>query len=220
MPPLHPRALFPNDKSRNMNKGHYIHLRNKLEILKLTKIKEEFLKLLFLMIKFLFQEVFFAAFIPDFKWLSFSQQWSVHTIQFLEPIITPSTRSIRGIIALLTNNTGLGPGFSHNDWQKSSRDHIIWRYIDWLASPKIRIVVLSFAEFEIDKTVNLKRYLPLSRTSKHQLIREYFNLLFHERFNLHWSAKWTRVHMRIQLMSFVVQGLFFQWSYLDIWVWQ
>ena len=49
--------------------------------------------------------------------------------------------------------------------------------IDSLAGQKIRIVGLSFAELETDKTVHLKLYLPLSRRSKHQLIREYSNLL-------------------------------------------
>ena len=40
--------------------------------------------------------------------------------------------------------------------------------IDWLASPKIRIVGLSFAELELDETVHLEFYLPLSGRSKHQ----------------------------------------------------
>ena len=30
------------------------------------------------------------------------------------------TRLVNHIIVLLTNNTGLGPGFSHSDWQNSS----------------------------------------------------------------------------------------------------
>ena len=44
----------------------------------------------------------------------------------------------------------------------------IWSRIDWLAGPKIRIVGLSFAELEMDKTVNLEFYLLLSGSSKHQ----------------------------------------------------
>ena len=44
----------------------------------------------------------------------------------------------------------------------------IWSRIDWLASPKIRIVGLSFAELEMDKTVSLEFYLLLSGSSKHQ----------------------------------------------------
>ena len=44
----------------------------------------------------------------------------------------------------------------------------IWSRIDWLTGPKIRIVGLSFAELEMDKTVHLEFYLPLSGRSKHQ----------------------------------------------------
>ena len=44
----------------------------------------------------------------------------------------------------------------------------IWSRIDWLTGPKIRIVGLSFAELEIDKTVYLEFYLLLSGRSKHQ----------------------------------------------------
>ena len=44
----------------------------------------------------------------------------------------------------------------------------IWSHIDWLTGPKIRIVGLSFAELEMDKTVHLEFYLPLSERSKHQ----------------------------------------------------
>ena len=44
----------------------------------------------------------------------------------------------------------------------------IWSRIDWLAGPKIRIVGLSFAELEMDKTVHLEFYLLLSGSSKHQ----------------------------------------------------
>ena len=40
--------------------------------------------------------------------------------------------------------------------------------IDWLADLKIRIVGLSFSELEMDKTVHLKLYLPLSGRSKRQ----------------------------------------------------
>ena len=43
----------------------------------------------------------------------------------------------------------------------------IWNRIDWLTGPKIRIVDLSFAELEMDKTVHLEFYLPLSGRSKH-----------------------------------------------------
>ena len=44
----------------------------------------------------------------------------------------------------------------------------IWRRIDWLTGPKIRIVGLSFADLEMDKTVHSEFYLPLSGRSKHQ----------------------------------------------------
>ena len=44
----------------------------------------------------------------------------------------------------------------------------IWSRVEWLAGPKIRIVGLSFAEHEMDKTVHFKLYLPLSGSSKHQ----------------------------------------------------
>ena len=48
----------------------------------------------------------------------------------------------------------------------------IWSGIDWLAAglvgPKIRIDGLSYVELEMDKTVHLKLYLPLSVRSKHQ----------------------------------------------------
>ena len=44
----------------------------------------------------------------------------------------------------------------------------IWSRIDWLTFPKIHIVGLSFAELEIDKTLHLEFYLPLSGRSKHQ----------------------------------------------------
>ena len=44
----------------------------------------------------------------------------------------------------------------------------IWSRIDWLAGTVIRTVGLSFAELEMDKTVNLEFYLPLSGSNKHQ----------------------------------------------------
>ena len=44
----------------------------------------------------------------------------------------------------------------------------VWSRIDWLTGRKIRIVGLSFAELEMDKTVHLEFYLPLSGMSKHQ----------------------------------------------------
>ena len=72
---------------------------------------------------------------------------------------------INSIIALLTNNTGFGPRFSYSDWQNSSREG---SRIDWLTGQKIRIVGLSFAELEMDKTVHLEFYLPFSGKSKHQ----------------------------------------------------
>ena len=48
-------------------------------------------------------------------------------------------------IALLTNNTGFGPGFSYRDWQNSSHDQ------SNLACLKIGIVGLSFADLEMAK---------------------------------------------------------------------
>ena len=44
----------------------------------------------------------------------------------------------------------------------------IWSRIDWLTGPKIRIVGLSFAEVEMNKTVHLEFYLPLSVKIKYQ----------------------------------------------------
>ena len=44
----------------------------------------------------------------------------------------------------------------------------VWSRVDWLTGPKIRIVGLSFAELEIDKTVHLEFHLSLSGRSKHQ----------------------------------------------------
>ena len=44
----------------------------------------------------------------------------------------------------------------------------IWSRNDWLTGPKIRIVGLSFAELEMDKTDHLEFYLPLLGRSKHQ----------------------------------------------------
>ena len=44
----------------------------------------------------------------------------------------------------------------------------IWSRIDWLTGPKIRIVGLSFAELEMDKTVHFEFYLRLPGRSKHQ----------------------------------------------------
>ena len=37
----------------------------------------------------------------------------------------------------------------------------IWSGIDWLAGLRIRIVDIRFAELELDKTVQLKLYLPM-----------------------------------------------------------
>ena len=45
----------------------------------------------------------------------------------------------------------------------------IWSRIDWLTGRKIRIVGISFAGLEMDKTVHLEFYLLLSGRSKHQL---------------------------------------------------
>ena len=72
-------------------------------------------------------------------------------------------------IALLTDNTGFRSGFSYSDTQSSRDQSNLEPYAYWLASPKIRIVVLSFAELEMDKTAHLKLYIPLSGRSKHQL---------------------------------------------------
>ena len=41
----------------------------------------------------------------------------------------------------------------------------IWSRVVWLTGPKIRIVGLSFAELELDKTVHLEFYLSLSGRS-------------------------------------------------------
>ena len=67
-------------------------------------------------------------------------------------------------------NTGFGPGFSYSDWQNSSSDqsNLEPYSVGLPAGPKIRIVCLSFAELEMDKTVHSEFYLPLSGRSKHQ----------------------------------------------------
>ena len=44
----------------------------------------------------------------------------------------------------------------------------IWSRIDWLTGPKSVLLVLRFAELEMDKTVHLEFYLPLSGRSEHQ----------------------------------------------------
>ena len=74
---------------------------------------------------------------------------------------------------------GFGPGFSYSDWQNSSRDQS--NLVDWLTGPKIRIIGLSFAELEMDKTVHLEFYLPLSGRRKTSISIEYFNFMTHER---------------------------------------
>ena len=56
----------------------------------------------------------------------------------------------------------------------------IWNRIEWLTGPKIRIVGLSFAKLEMDKTVHLEFYLPLSGRNKHQFLIEYSNFMTHE----------------------------------------
>ena len=63
----------------------------------------------------------------------------------------------------------------------------IWSRIDWLTGPKIRIIGLSFAELEMDKTVHLEFYLPLSGRSKHKNISILW--LMKDKFNLHGPAK-------------------------------
>ena len=69
----------------------------------------------------------------------------------------------------LTDNTGFEPGPPAVIGRTRHGTSPIWSHIDWLAGPKIRIVGLSFAELEMEKTVYLKLYLPLSGRSKHQL---------------------------------------------------
>ena len=59
---------------------------------------------------------------------------------------------------LHTNNTGFGPVIGKTRHVTSP----IWSHIDWLTGPKTHIVGLSFAELEMDKTVHLEFYLPLS----------------------------------------------------------
>ena len=44
----------------------------------------------------------------------------------------------------------------------------IWSRIDWFTGPKICTVGFSFTEDEMDKTVHLEFYLPLSGRSRHQ----------------------------------------------------
>ena len=55
----------------------------------------------------------------------------------------------------------------------------IWSRIDWVSGPKIRIVGQSIAELEMDKTVQLKLYLPLSGEINMNFKRIYFNILTH-----------------------------------------
>ena len=68
----------------------------------------------------------------------------------------------------------------------------ILSHIHWLAGPKIRIVGLSFAELEMDKTVHLVEFnLPLSGRSKHQFQSNISILLLMKiKFNLYGPAKW------------------------------
>ena len=76
--------------------------------------------------------------------------------------------TIQYIIALLINNTGFRPRSCTVIGKTRHVTSQIWSRIDWLTSPKIRIVGLSFAEVEMDKTVHLEFYSPLSGRSKHQ----------------------------------------------------
>ena len=82
----------------------------------------------------------------------------------------------------------------------------IWSRIDWLAGPKIRIVGLSFADVKIDETVHLEFHLSLFGRSKHQFKQDIFQFYdsWKIKFNLHGPGKWKWVHMKIQLVSFVV----------------
>ena len=76
--------------------------------------------------------------------------------------------SINLLIALLTNNTGIGPDSRTVIGRTGHVTCPIWSRNDWLTGPKIRIVGLSFAELEMDKIVHLQFYLPLSGKSKQQ----------------------------------------------------
>ena len=71
----------------------------------------------------------------------------------------------------------------------------IWSRIDWLTGPKIRIVGLSFAELEMDKTVHSEFYLPLSGRSKHHFHRT-FKVYdsWKIKFNLHGPCSKVSLH--------------------------
>ena len=59
----------------------------------------------------------------------------------------------------------------------------IWSHTDWLTSFKICIVGLGFAKLEMDKTVHLKLFLPLSGVWQEEMstLIEHQNLLTHEK---------------------------------------
>ena len=75
---------------------------------------------------------------------------------------------ITSIIASLANNTASDRDSRTVIGRTCHLTSPIWSRIDWLTGPKIRIVGLSFAELELDKTAHLEFYLPLSGRSKHQ----------------------------------------------------
>ena len=102
------------------------------------------------------------------KWLCHGREKHVKmyegNITLCHFLVIKCNFSVSSVIASLTNNTGFGPGFSYSDWQNSSRDQSNLEPY-WLA---YRFVGFSFAELQMDKTVHLEFYLPLSWRSKHQ----------------------------------------------------
>ena len=63
---------------------------------------------------------------PKTVCLHFAMEWVLFTtiVKFMPDELKCHKRraEISAIIALLTNNTDFGPGFSYSDWQNSSRD--------------------------------------------------------------------------------------------------
>ena len=113
------------------------------------------------------------------------------------------------IIALLTNDTGFGTRMVELvTWTVQSGAVLTGVLVRKRALSAYVVLPL-----EKDKTFHLKPYLPLSGRGKHQLqknISVYW--LIKDNFNLHGQSKWAWIHMKVQLMSFVVQGLFFKSS--------
>ena len=92
---------------------------------------------------------------------------AVHFLWFSISLF-PGGQLILVIIALRTNNTGLDKYSRKVIGRTRHVTSPIWNRIDWLVGPKIHVVGLSTADFETDKTVQLKLYLPLFGRNTHE----------------------------------------------------